>query len=60
MYKILTTKGFTRNLGLHFIPILDVYYNESAFLETGVYTPSLSISLVWLKYRANITFQLGY
>jgi hypothetical protein len=60
MYKILTTKGFTRNLGVHFIPILDAYYNESTFLETGVYTPSLSISLVWLKYRANITFQLGY
>jgi hypothetical protein len=60
MGKIITTRGFNRNLGIHLIPIFDVYYNESAFLETGVYTPSLSISLVWLKYRANITFQLGY
>jgi|688.fasta_scaffold656315_3 hypothetical protein len=60
MGKIITTRGFNRNLGIHLIPIFDVYYNESTFLETGVYTPSLSISLVWLKYRANITFQLGY
>jgi hypothetical protein len=60
MGKIITTRRFNRNLGIHLIPIFDVYYNESTFLETGVYTPSLSISLVWLKYRANITFQLGY
>jgi hypothetical protein len=60
MGKIITTRGFNRNLGIHLIPIFDVYYNESTFLETGVYTSSLSISLVWLKYRANITFQLGY
>jgi hypothetical protein len=60
MGKIITTRRFNRNLGIHLIPIFDVYYNESTFLETGVYTPLLSISLVWLKYRANITFQLGY
>lgn len=60
MGKIITTRGFNRNLGIHLIPIFDVYYNESTFLETGVYTPSLSISLVWLKYRANLTFQVGY
>jgi hypothetical protein len=42
------------------LPSICITYNKKTFLETGVYTPSLSLKLVWLKWSYTFTMQVGY
>jgi hypothetical protein len=42
------------------LPFLLVSYKSDTFLETGVYSPCLSISFGWLKINWTVSIQRGY
>lgn len=44
----------------YLIPTISIIYNRYGFLETGVYTPKLSISVNFLKFSLFAELQKTY